>query len=300
MADPRIAPAPVRAALRRGIDLYNAGRGGKGLVDATVDWARALASGAKISYPKAVKMRGWFARHGPPEKESARRLRDSQSPAAVSWLLWGGDPAIPYRERGWDDPVNAWVRGAIAFYEDNPTVDPGSIEPPRVSRRNGTPWSSGRYVRIADRFPHIAANVATFIRDRSTFNYHGFRIVDDPSEAVVGRELGPSRVWDDGTPTDTYLPGTSALGVRDLASAQRALQLADGYLGRYLLLLGADGVADGPCDDPGEVLLRYPRVLAAVDLGGRSVPVKPCRAPARRGRANGTASHRLPVRGGGR
>lgn len=65
MADPRIAPASVRAALRRGIDLYNAGRGGKGLVDDTVDWARALAIGAKITYPKAVKMRGWFARHGP-------------------------------------------------------------------------------------------------------------------------------------------------------------------------------------------------------------------------------------------
>ena len=137
MPDPRIAPASVRAALRRGIDLYAAGRGGKGLVDDTVDWARALADGAKITYPKAVKMRGWFARHGPPEEEATRRLRDPQSPAAVAWLLWGGDPAIPYRARGWDDPVNAWVRGAIAFYEEHPTVDPGSVEPPRAVRRNG-------------------------------------------------------------------------------------------------------------------------------------------------------------------
>lgn len=300
MADPRIAPASVRAALRRGIDLYNAGRGGKGLVDNTVDWARALADGAKITYPKAVKMRGWFARHGPPEEEATRRLRDPQSPAAVAWLLWGGDPAIPYRARGWEDPVNAWVRGAIAFYEDNPTVDPGGVEPPRAVRRNGAPRAAARHVRIADRFPHVAQNVATFIRDRSTFNHHGFRIVDDPSEAVVGRELGPSRMWDDGTPTDTYLPGTSALGVRDLTSAQRALQLADGYLGRYLLLLGANGVADGPCDDPGEALLHYPRVLAVVDIGGRAAPSKLRKVPARRMRANGTASHRPIVRGGGR
>ncbi len=104
------APASVRRMLRRGLALVTTGRGGKGLRGETVRWAQDLADGLPVTLAKARKMRAWFARHGAAKAESARRMRDPESPAAVAWLLWGGDPSVAYRRVGWRDPVAAWLR----------------------------------------------------------------------------------------------------------------------------------------------------------------------------------------------
>jgi hypothetical protein len=108
------APASVRTALRRGLALVAAGHAGKGLRGETVRWAERLAQGEPISLQKARKMRAWFARHGAAPAESARRMRDPTSPAAVAWLLWGGTPSVAYRRVGWRDPVGAWVKRVLA------------------------------------------------------------------------------------------------------------------------------------------------------------------------------------------
>lgn len=92
------APASVRAALRRGLALFAAGHGGKGLRPETVAWARRLARGEPITREKAVKMRAWFARHVARAEVAARR-RDPSSPASVAYLLWGGRPAIAWSQR---------------------------------------------------------------------------------------------------------------------------------------------------------------------------------------------------------
>lgn len=104
----RTAPAAVRAALREGLALMREGYAGRGLRGETVTWAERLARGEPITEAKARKMRGWFARHGPPTREADARL-NTTSPASVAWLLWGGNPAIPYRRTGWQDPVAAWL-----------------------------------------------------------------------------------------------------------------------------------------------------------------------------------------------
>lgn len=111
------APASVRAQLRRGLALVEQGHAGNGLRGETVTWARRLADGDPISREKAIKMRAWFARHGVAKLESARRLRDPTSPAAVAYLLWGGTPSIGYRRTGWRDPVAAWLQGVLKGYE---------------------------------------------------------------------------------------------------------------------------------------------------------------------------------------
>jgi hypothetical protein len=111
------APAAVRSALRKGLALVRDGYAGKGLRGETVRWAERLADGDPIDYAKAKKMRAWFARHGVAKAESAKRLRDPKSPAAVSWLLWGADPSIPYRVTGWQDPVAPWLHGVLAEFE---------------------------------------------------------------------------------------------------------------------------------------------------------------------------------------
>lgn len=119
------APAAVRSALRKGLALVREGYAGKGLRGKTVEWAERLANGEPIDYAKAKKMRGWFARHGVAKAESAKRLRDPKSPAAVAYLLWGGTPSIPFRKAGWQDPVAPWLRDVLAKFES-----------PRAGRRS--------------------------------------------------------------------------------------------------------------------------------------------------------------------
>jgi hypothetical protein len=99
--------------LRRGLALVTAGKAGRGLRGETTAWARHLANGIPITDAKARKMRAWFARHGAAVAESARRMRDPESPAAVAWLLWGGDPSVAYRKTGWRDPVAGWLRSLL-------------------------------------------------------------------------------------------------------------------------------------------------------------------------------------------
>lgn len=106
-----MAPAAVRRNLRAGLKLVDRGYGGAGLTDDTINWARRLARGTAITKQKAMLMRGWLARHGPPAAEAAARRRDPLSPAAVAWLLWGADPSVAYV--GLDrstDPVFVWLR----------------------------------------------------------------------------------------------------------------------------------------------------------------------------------------------
>lgn len=79
-------PAGVRAALRRGLALHEQGLSGSGLQPDTVAWARRLADGAAASPEKARKMARFFGRNG----RFATAPKDS--PAWVSWLLWGGAP----------------------------------------------------------------------------------------------------------------------------------------------------------------------------------------------------------------
>lgn len=136
------APAAVRAALRRGLQLVRDGHAGRGLRGETVRWAERLADGDPITRDKAVRMRAWFARHGVARAESARRLRDPTAPSSVAWLTWGGTPSIPYRVTGWRDPVAAWLRDVLATF-DRP-------RPARRAVRNGRSERYGAIVRFDD------------------------------------------------------------------------------------------------------------------------------------------------------
>ncbi len=107
------APASVRASLRKGLALVTQGHAGRGLRGETVRWAERLERGEPITLKKARLMRAWFARHGAAPAESARRMRDPVSPAAVAWRLWGGNPTVAYRRTGWRDPVAGWLRRVL-------------------------------------------------------------------------------------------------------------------------------------------------------------------------------------------
>jgi uncharacterized protein YjbI with pentapeptide repeats len=146
--------------LRRGLALVTAGRAGKGLRGETTAWAQDLADGLPVTPAKARLMRAWFARHGAAKAEGARRMRDPESPAAVAWLLWGGDPSVPYRRDGWSDPVAVWLRSLPV--ESPKRRRAGRIaNPTRYARETGKPlprWREklAQYAKDGGYFVHFS------------------------------------------------------------------------------------------------------------------------------------------------
>jgi hypothetical protein len=80
----------MRSAAKRGLELYKAGRGGDGLVPATIADARKMARGEALSADKAMRMRAWFARHYV-DKKPGWSDKGKETPGYVAHLLWGGD-----------------------------------------------------------------------------------------------------------------------------------------------------------------------------------------------------------------
>jgi hypothetical protein len=100
-------PEAVKDNFRLGLKLYEMGLAGSGLVDKgkdnTVDWARRIVKGERITPEKARKMKNWLKRHGAMKREADARIRQEKDfiqriesgerlvkmPAWVSFLLWG-------------------------------------------------------------------------------------------------------------------------------------------------------------------------------------------------------------------
>lgn len=77
-------PDGVKSAARRGLELHEKGLSGGGLEPATVAWARKYVSGDPVSPERARMGNRFFGRNA----RFAKAPKDS--PAWVSWLLWGG------------------------------------------------------------------------------------------------------------------------------------------------------------------------------------------------------------------
>lgn len=77
-------PQGVRSAARRGLALHEKGLSGDGLESATVAWARKYANGQPVSPERARMGNRFYGRNS----RFANAPKDS--PAWVSWLLWGG------------------------------------------------------------------------------------------------------------------------------------------------------------------------------------------------------------------
>lgn len=96
-------PAFIRSNARRGLRLYEQGRGGAGLKRQTINEARDLASGA-TNVEKVRRMSAWLARHAVDLKAPKNsNPKDPEFPGAglVAWLLWGGDADGSPRAEEW-------------------------------------------------------------------------------------------------------------------------------------------------------------------------------------------------------
>ncbi len=107
-------PSYMRAAARRGLEYYEQGFGGDGLVDRTIREARAMAAG-NVTADKWVRIRAWIARHLPDLDSPAANPNsdDYPSPGVVAHLLWGSGPSKRAAQR-----TLAYAEGVVARIEE--------------------------------------------------------------------------------------------------------------------------------------------------------------------------------------
>jgi hypothetical protein len=139
-------PAGVRSALRRGLALHEQGLSGDGIQPDTVAWARRLAAGEKASPDKARKMARFFGRN----QRFAREPKDS--PAWVSWLLWGGAAG------------DAWSRKLVRQMNSRQMNRRLGGVPVALAKAQGeSPWNVLAYeVALKGRGPGVALARADF------------------------------------------------------------------------------------------------------------------------------------------
>jgi len=106
-------PAYMRAAARRGLEYYSEGKGGDGLVDATIRDARSMAQG-QVSERKWKLIGPWIARHLVDLDAPAADPTHPDYPSAgvVAMLLWGA----PANRRGAERAM-AYAEGVVARLE---------------------------------------------------------------------------------------------------------------------------------------------------------------------------------------
>ena len=107
-------PAYMRAAARKGLEYYEEGLGGDGLVERTIREARAMASGS-VTADKWVRIRAWIARHLGDLDAPAADPDSPEYPSAgvVAHLLWGSGPSKRAAER-----ALAYAEGVVARLEE--------------------------------------------------------------------------------------------------------------------------------------------------------------------------------------
>lgn len=143
--------------------LHEQGLSGSGLQSDTVAWARKLASGDAASPEKARKMARFFGRNA----RFASAPKDS--PAWVSWLLWGGSPG-----RAWSAKL---VRQMDA--EDrsmSKTIQGACVELDAPAQGAESPWNVLAYEVALEGRGDVVLSRADFEQCVANFNRFGRRV----------------------------------------------------------------------------------------------------------------------------
>ena len=116
-------PAYVQSAARRGLRYYEQGRGGDGLVAATISAARDMAAGS-VSEAKVRRIGPWIARHivdlDAPQNSDPDHP-DYPGAGAVAMLLWGAGTTPAQARR-----TQQWAEAAAAALEPEKAKVPGT------------------------------------------------------------------------------------------------------------------------------------------------------------------------------
>ena len=124
----------IASAARHGLDLYEQGRGGDGLVAETIRDARVMARKGELAESKVRKMPAWFARHAT-DKKAGWDTPGEETPGYVAFLLWGGETASDWAERKINQ-LDAEQTRDIAPAEQKPRLIVSDVDDTIL--RNGT------------------------------------------------------------------------------------------------------------------------------------------------------------------
>ena len=105
-------PEYIQAAAMRGLEYYEAGRAGDGIVERTIREARLMSRG-EVSEDKVVRVSAWAARHLVDLDAEDNRDPDADGfpgAGAVAFYLWGIDPLDPSPAIRWFDEKADQIR----------------------------------------------------------------------------------------------------------------------------------------------------------------------------------------------
>jgi len=166
------APAFMRSAARRGLQLNREGHGGDGLTDKTLAEARAMADG-NISEDKWRRIAPWIARHMV-DLDAAKNTNSSDpeypGPGLVAHLLWGSGGSKRAAARTQNYAQNIVDR-----------LDAEAEESPRSITMKGTTMTKKIEHRVAD-FSDIEMRAS---EDGLKMTFRGYAAVfNSPSEPL--------------------------------------------------------------------------------------------------------------------
>lgn len=229
-------PAYMRAAARRGLEYYEQGKGGDGLVAATITDARKMANGEALSENKWRRIGAWIARHIVDLDAPAANPDNPNYPSAgvVAMLLWGA----PANRRG-AERTKAYADGVVARLE----AEEERIK--QMSNRETRDFHADFEIREAGDGMTFVGYAAKF-NSRSE-NLGGFTEVIEPgafSRSLKSRN-DIKMLWnhDAGEPLASTRSGTLKLS-EDNVGLRVEAKLPDTTRGRDLAVLLRDGIVD--------------------------------------------------------
>jgi len=156
--------AEMAEAASKGLRLYEEGKGGDGLVEATIRDARRMAAREPLSEEKVRRMPGWWARHSEDWTESDTEPGE-ETPGYVAALLWGIDSLD-------GSPGATWAERKVAQLD--------AEEERSMEQRDDAPWMTPRQRAIYEGLESVADTFGVFDKSIGADGLHYIPAEDNP------------------------------------------------------------------------------------------------------------------------
>lgn len=274
-------PEYIQAAAMRGLEYYEAGRAGDGIVDRTIREARLMSRG-EVSEDKVIRVSAWAARHLVDLDAPQNNDPDDDGfpgAGAVAFYLWGIDPLDPSPAIRWFDEkadeireeersLSAAAGGATLSVMDN-ALETRRITVNEFELRDATEGAGMTFTGYAAVFnsdseplPFIERIApGAFSRSLRSRNEIKMFVNHDTGQVLASKRAGTLRLSEDshGLRVEADLPDTTA--GRDMAYLIKRGDVADMSFGFSVPRGGDSWSDDGATRELREVRLHEVSVI---------------------------------------
>lgn len=201
-------PAYMRAAARKGVELYEQGLAGDGVTDQTIREARAMARG-NVSISKWNRIAPWISRHLTDLEAEQNQPGGEGFPGAgaVAFYLWGSTPTTRGAER-----VQAFAESVVSRIEEDSEgrargemakkLETRTIETEFELRDEGDGMTFSGYAALFDSPSHPLPFIerikpGAFTRSLKSRNNVFMYYNHDSSEILASTRAGTLRLYED-------------------------------------------------------------------------------------------------------